>query len=119
MQHTSSTIEIKRETESVLPGYASMSIAFEAREAIDVRALDRESKFLPTRPVTPHIQDSGALPHNDPASRPRRSRISNWPFLIAYLEGAPACRLYASCGFTIAESRPRGDCGSIDEAKLV
>src|SRR5437870_3439656 len=80
------TIEIRREKEDVLSEYASIPIAFEVREDIDVAALDLKPVSLPTRAVTPRIKDYDALPHNDPASWSTRCHISDWVFLVAYAE---------------------------------
>lgn len=185
---TSMTVEIRREQEDVLSEYASIPIAFEVREVIDVAALDLKHVSLPIRAVTPSIKDYDALPHNDPASWSTRRHISDWVFLVAYADSqaiagavliteardvvalggrddnallwdlrvapdwrrrglgralltaaeetareagaravdvetqdtnVPACRLYASCGFTLTDIQAHGYGHATDEAKLL
>jgi len=182
------TVEIRRETAAVLAEYATIPIAFEVREVVDVAALHIGSGTLPVRAVSPRIKDYDALPNNGPASWPTRYDVAAWTFLVGCVQdriiagavvmtepsdvialggradngllwdlrvvpvwrrhgvgrallaaaqemarqagaraldietqdtNVPACRLYASSGFTLADVDPHGYGIEIDEAKLL
>jgi ribosomal protein S18 acetylase RimI-like enzyme len=77
-------IEIRRENHRTLAEYASISIAFEVREVLDIAALGRPATTLPVRAVPSVAKDYDALAHNDPASWPGRFDVSSWTFLAGY-----------------------------------
>ena len=181
-------IEIRRERADMLAEYASIPIAFDIREVVDISSLVLQSRSLPTRAVAPRLKDYDALPDSDPASWRRRHRVDDWVFLAARSEGTviagavliteprevvalggrahnallwdlrvtpewrrrgvghallaaaedaareagaraldvetqdtnvPACRLYASCGFSLIDVQPHGYAFPTDEAKLL
>lgn len=80
------TIEIRSEDHLALAAYASIPIAFEVREVLDLAALESTPMSLRVRSVTPRIKDYDALPQNDPWSWPARFDVSRWIFLSAYAE---------------------------------
>jgi len=80
-------IKIRRETAQALIEYASIPIAFEVLEVIDLAALDPGRPSLPVRPVAPRIKDHDALPHNDPKSWLASRRVYDWIVLLANADG--------------------------------
>lgn len=79
-------IAIRREDYRSLPAYASVPIAFEVREVVDIATMRPEHLTLPTRAVgTPWEKNYDAVPGNDPASWSSRFDVRLWIYLAAYL----------------------------------
>src|SRR3954471_1609155 len=80
-----SPLEVRLEDVGTLAEYASIPIAFEIRERIDLNSVNAAQERLPTiRVMPPYIKDYDAIPRNDPASWPSRFDISRWTFLGAF-----------------------------------
>ena len=73
----------------MLREYASIPIAFEVREVIDVAALNLGDSSLPVRPVAPRIKNYDVLPHNDPANWLADSRVRDSIVFVAIADGRP------------------------------
>lgn len=83
------TVRVVPEPPSALSEYARVSIAFEAREAMDVaRSADGDGFVLTRRQLSsPIFKDYDALPFDGPVSWPSRFDLSSWAFFGAYSEG--------------------------------
>jgi GNAT superfamily N-acetyltransferase len=81
-------VHIAQEGQSILPQYASVSIAFEVREVMDVVRDDstRHRFRLEPRTVSPWIKDYDAL-DGGPLSWPARFDLRHWTFFSARSEG--------------------------------
>jgi ribosomal protein S18 acetylase RimI-like enzyme len=75
--------DIRRETDAVLPEYASIPVAFEVREVLDLAPLSRRASALSTRAIPPYRKDYDELPDNSPLSWATQHDTSRWIFLIA------------------------------------
>jgi GNAT superfamily N-acetyltransferase len=83
-------IEIVEEDSESLSAYASISIAFDVTEVLDMEAPLIGHRVLPlrSRPVaTPYTKDYDAYAGNGPLDWPRRFRLGGWGFLAAYVDG--------------------------------
>lgn len=83
-------IEIAEEDSESLAAYASISIAFDVTEVLDMGAPVTGHGSLPlkSRPVaTPYTKDYDAYAGNGPLDWPRRFRLAGWGFLAAYVQG--------------------------------
>ena len=83
-------ITVRQEPSSSLAEYATIPIAFEVREALDVgRASDDPTRFtLAERAVAPYTKDYDAV-DGGPLGWPERFDVSRWALFIARDAGQP------------------------------
>ena len=81
-------VDIRQDGQSILPEYASVSIAFEVREVMDVVRdnSSRERFRLEPRTVSPWVKDYDAL-DGGPLSWPARFDLRHWTFFSARSQG--------------------------------
>lgn len=83
-------IEIFQEDERSLAAYASIPIAFEVREILDLPALDAVQRGLPfdALPLTrPYTKDYDAYAGNGSSAWPAQFALAQWGVLAAYVAG--------------------------------
>ncbi|HEY8166939.1 MAG TPA: GNAT family N-acetyltransferase [Gemmatimonadaceae bacterium] len=82
-------IEVTEERASSLPEYATIPIAYEIRELLEVEPLSRSEPRLKSRPLAnPVVKDYDVELGNDPLSWPRRFDVGRWGFLFARVDSA-------------------------------
>jgi GNAT superfamily N-acetyltransferase len=81
-------VDILIEDSRTLAAYASIPIAFEVREVVDLDALapGHTGGPLPARALDkPYSKDYDAYPDNGPLDWPARFRVERWTFFAAYV----------------------------------
>jgi GNAT superfamily N-acetyltransferase len=84
-------MEIREESPDALAEYASIPIAFEVREVLDVEPVDGGLGGLRLSARTldaPYVKDYDAIPGNHPTEWPVRFDLRGWGILSAWAEGA-------------------------------
>jgi ribosomal protein S18 acetylase RimI-like enzyme len=80
-------IDVRRENHHSLGAYATIPIAFEVREVVDVSVLQPGTSHIATRPLSaPYVKDYDAIPLNDPVSWTARHTADRWIILVAYVQ---------------------------------
>jgi ribosomal protein S18 acetylase RimI-like enzyme len=79
------TVRIRREDDRSIEAYASVPIAFEVSEIVDVSTLRPESARFTWSPISPPwIKDYDALVPHGPLGWPSSHATDKWVFLAAY-----------------------------------
>jgi GNAT superfamily N-acetyltransferase len=81
-------VDVRQDSQIILPAYAQISIAFEVREALDVlpeTESHRRFRLVP-RPVAPWVKDYDAI-DGGPLTWPTRFDLRHWTFFTAWDDG--------------------------------
>jgi GNAT superfamily N-acetyltransferase len=87
------SLQIVEQSPSFLPQYATIPIAFEVREKLDLHSFERHDPNLAIRSIVvdpPFEKDYDAIAGQHPLDWPERFDLSNWTFAAAFESGALA-----------------------------